>query len=420
MINRYKFILLAAIFFSASQSQASIQDTLQLNLGEADSIFLKQNLLLIAAQLNVDANKALIIQAKSYPNPQISIGLDAYDSDNKSAFFIGPEGEKSYQFDQLILIGGKRRAQIDLAKKNAQMAEQQFADLLRNLQFQLHQTFYELNRTYNVLPIYNKQLELLDELITSHEVQAQKGNVPYKDVIRLKTAYLNLNNDRSDLLKQQLEQIKNLRTLLRSNQTFIPVSDDLEAGKYKQIVSVSDLIKKALDNRPDVQLASSQADYASINLRLQKRNAIPDLSLNTSYDQRGNAFPNQYLVGVGMPLPLWDRNRGNIKAAGFQSQATDSLFAQKKMEVEGEVISAIENLNRSVQEYNKSIELYTADFEIVFKGESDNYRKGNISLLEFLDFVESYNQSIAEFERMKRDLFFAGEQINYVTASKLY
>lgn len=420
MINRYKFILLAAIFFSASQSQASIQDTLQLNLGEADSIFLKQNLLLIAAQLNVDANKALIIQAKSYPNPQISIGLDAYDSDNKSAFFIGPEGEKSYQFDQLILIGGKRRAQIDLAKKNAQMAEQQFADLLRNLQFQLHQTFYELNRTYNVLPIYNKQLELLDELITSHEVQAQKGNVPYKDVIRLKTAYLNLNNDRSDLLKQQLEQIKNLRTLLRSNQTFIPVSDDLEAGKYKQIVSVSDLIKKAWDNRPDVQLASSQADYASINLRLQKRNAIPDLSLNTSYDQRGNAFPNQYLVGVGMPLPLWDRNRGNIKAAGFQSQATDSLFAQKKMEVEGEVISAIENLNRSVQEYNKSIELYTADFEIVFKGESDNYRKGNISLLEFLDFVESYNQSIAEFERMKRDLFFAGEQINYVTASKLY
>lgn len=420
MINRYKFILLAVIFFSASQSKASIQDTLQLNIGEADSIFLKQNLLLIAAQLNVDANKALIIQAKSYPNPQISIGLDAYDSQNKTAFFIGPDGEKSYQFDQLILIGGKRRAQIDLAKKNSQMAEQQFSDLLRNLQFQLHQSFYELNRTYNVLPIYNKQLELLDELITSHEVQAQKGNVPYKDVIRLKTAYLNLNNDRSDLLKQQLEQIKNLRTLLRSNQTFIPVSDDVEAGKYKQIVSVSDLIKKALDNRPDVQLASSQADYASINLRLQKRNAIPDLSFTTSYDQRGNAFPNQYLVGVGMPLPLWDRNRGNIKAAGFQSQATDSLFAQKKMEVEGEVISAIENLNRSVQEYNKSIELYTADFEIVFKGESDNYRKGNISLLEFLDFVESYNQSIAEFERMKRDLFFAGEQINYVTASKLY
>ncbi len=406
--------------FSAGQSQASIQDTLQLNLGEADSIFLKENLLLIASQLNIDANKALIIQAKSYPNPQISIGLNAYDSDNKSAFFIGPEGEKSYQFDQLILIGGKRRAQIDLAKKNAQMAEQQFADLLRNLQFQLHQTFYELNRTYKVLPIYNKQLELLDELIISHEVQARKGNVPYKDVIRLKTAYLNLNNDRSDLLKQQLEQIKNLRTLLRSNQTFIPVSDDVEAGKYKQIVSISDLVKKALENRPDVQLASSQADYASLNLRLQKRTAIPDLTFTTSYDQRGNAFRDQYLVGVGIPLPLWDRNRGNIKSAGFQSQAADSLFIQKKNEVEGEVISAIENLNRSVQEYNKSIELFTADFEIVFKGESDNYRKGNISLLEFLDFVESYNQSIAEFERMKRDLFFAGEQINYATASKIY
>lgn len=400
--------------------KASVQDTLQLSIEEVDSLFLHQNLLLIASQLNVDANKALIIQAKSYPNPHVSIGLDAYDSQNKKPFFIGQSGEKAFEFDQLILLGGKRKAEIDLAKKNKDIAEQQLADLLRNLKYQLHQSFYDLARTYRVMPIYDRQLQLLDELITSHEIQSKKGNVPVKDVIRLKTAYLNLSNDRFDLLKEQLEQIKTLRMLLRSNQSFYPTTNAISYSKYKEVQSFAELLKVAIENRPDLKLTTSQTDFAAINLKLQKRNAIPDLTFTTSYDQLGNAFRNQYLVGFGIPLPLWDRNRGNIRAADYQRKAADTLLVEKRTEVEGEVLSAMENMNRSVIEYQKSSALYSEDFEIVFKGESSNYRSGNISLLEFLDFLESYDQSITDFERIKRDLLLASEQINFVTASNIY
>ena len=397
-----------------------MKDTLQLSIEETDSLFLHQNLLLIASQLNVEANKALIIQAKAYPNPHVSIGLDAYDSQNKKPFFIGEDGEKAYEFDQIILLGGKRKAEIDLAKKNKDIAELQLADLLRNLKYQLHQSFYDLARTYVVLPIYDHQLELLDELITSHEIQSRKGNVPVKDVIRLKTAYLNLSNDRSDLLKEQLEQIKILRVLLRVNQSIYPVTETINYSKYNEVQAFSELLKVALENRPDLKLTNSQTDFAAISLKLQKRNAIPDLTFTTSYDQLGNAFRNQYLVGFGIPLPLWDRNKGNIKAAEFQLKAADTLLVEKRTEIEGEVISAIENMNRSVKEYQKSSALYSGDFEIVFKGESSNYRSGNISILEFLDFLESYDQSIADFERIKRDLLLASEQINFVTASNIY
>lgn len=405
---------------AAIQVQASSTDTLRLNLDQVDSLFLKQNLFLIAAQLNVGAADALIIQAKAYPNPNISVGLDAYDSQNKQAFFIGPNGEKSYEFDQLILIGGKRKAEIDLAKKNKELAEEQFADLLRNLKYQLHQSFYELERTYSVMPIYDRQLQLLFELINSHEIQAKKGNVPVKDVIRLKTAYLNLSNDRTDLLKEQLDQLKQIRVLLRENSFIVPVLTDNGYERYNEILQTNVLFKAATDNRPDLKIAMLQSDYAAINLRLQKRNAIPDLTFTTSYDQAGNAFRDQYLVGVGIPLPIWDRNRGNIKASKFQFQLADTLAGQKQNEVEGEVLSSIEKMNRSVQEYNRSMALYSDDFGIVFQGESDNYRKGNISLLEFLDFLESYDQSVADFERIKRDLLLAAEEINYVTATKIY
>ena len=408
------------LLVSSISAKASVKDTLQLSIEETDSLFLHQNLLLIASQLNVEANKALIIQAKAYPNPHVSIGLDAYDNQNKKPFFIGEDGEKAYEFDQIILLGGKRKAEIDLAKKNKDIAELQLADLLRNLKYQLHQSFYDLARTYVVLPIYDHQLELLDELITSHEIQSRKGNVPVKDVIRLKTAYLNLSNDRSDLLKEQLEQIKILRVLLRVNQSIYPVTETINYSKYNEVQAFSELLKVALENRPDLKLTNSQTDFAAISLKLQKRNAIPDLTFTTSYDQLGNAFRNQYLVGFGIPLPLWDRNKGNIKAAEFQLKAADTLLVEKRTEIEGEVISAIENMNRSVKEYQKSSALYSGDFEIVFKGESSNYRSGNISILEFLDFLESYDQSIADFERIKRDLLFASEQINFVTASNIY
>ncbi len=420
MKKKIHFLTALFIISSTLLLKANSEDTLHIDINKADSIFLKQNLLLIASQFNIDVSNALNIQAKSYPNPTFTAGFDAYDSQNKTPFYIGKQGEKAFEFDQLLLIGGKRKAEIDLAKKNKELAEEQFADLLRNLRYQLHQSFFDLARTYSVLPIYNRQLQLLDELISSHEIQAKKGNVPVKDVIRLKTAYLNLSNDRSDLLKEQLEQLKELRTLLRYSNSIVPQMNDRAYENYNEVTSLTDLIKQAKDNRPDLKSAKLQSDYATINLRLQHRNAIPDLTLNTSYDQAGNAFRNQYLIGVSLPLPLWDRNRGNIKAANYQSQATDSLFKEKEEEVEIEVISSIENMNRSVAEYKKSMSLYSDDFGVVFQGESDNYRKGNISLLEFLDFLESYDQSIADFERIKRDLIFAAEQINYVTASKIY
>ncbi len=61
------------------------------------------------------------------------------------------------------------------------------------------------------------------------------------------------------------------------------------------------------------------------------------------------------------------------------------------------------------------MQLYNADFEITVQGMSENFRKRNVSLIEFVDFFEAYNDVLAELVRIKVQLVESAEQINLLT-----
>jgi cobalt-zinc-cadmium efflux system outer membrane protein len=176
----------------------------------------------------------------------------------------------------------------------------------------------------------------------------------------------------------------------------------------------------ALSNRPDLKIADETAIIAALNLKLQKRQSIPDIAINGSYDQRGGAFRNQINAGITMPLPILNTNRGNIKAAEYDKKAMDLYVQEKRLEVELDIQQAWQNMQRSIIEYNKVNTMFNDEFKQVNKGVNDNFFKNNISILEFVDFVEAYNESLAEFERIKTQLAVSAAEINFVTATKVY
>ena len=111
-------------------------------LEDCESQFLKNNLFLLASHYNIDASKALTIQARIWDNPVISAELNAYNPDRDKYFDIGKQGQKVFGIEQLIYLGGKKRNEIKLAQTNEQLAELQFNDLLRTLKLQLRKSFY--------------------------------------------------------------------------------------------------------------------------------------------------------------------------------------------------------------------------------------------------------------------------------------
>ncbi len=401
-------------------SVAYTQDTLRLTMNEADQIFLKNNLELLAGQLNVSAQKAAEVQAKLYPNPVISGELNAWDPQNQKWLHAGATGQKVLSAEQLIVMGGKRRNEIELARKNTTVASLELEDLLRSLTQQLHTSLYSVYFDNRTLHKFDAQLQLLDTIIAGYEVQAAKGNIAAREVVRLKSVYLNLNNDKTSLLRDLIAEQEKLKQLLRTNATVVLRFDADSLTSFSRLPGRDSLIEAALANRPDRKIAGMSADIAALNIKYQKSLAVPDLTLGGAYDQAGGAFANQINLTLSMGLPLWHRNQGNIRMARVQADKATVLQDISKNAVTAEVASAYDNMQRSLTEYQQSQHMYNSDFREVLNGITDNFLKRNISIVEFVDFFESYNESIAALNRIRKQLALCAEEVNYATAARIY
>lgn len=396
------------------------QNSRSLTIEACEELFLKNNLMLLAEQYNINAKQALIIQAKAYPNPVFSADFNVYDPQNKKFFHVDSGGQKAFQVEQLILLGGKRKTEIEIARQSAALAESEFSDLLRTLKAELNDRFYSINSQKIVIENFQKQLQILDTIISAYKVQSDKGNLPLKDLIRLKSVYIKINGNKSELAALNSEDQKQIKLLLQTNDEIVPIVPEDDFKKFIELKTLSDLQTIALTNRPDLKIADQNALIAALALKREKKQFIPDLTVNGSYDQRGGAFRNQINAGISLPVPILNTNRGNVKAAEFDKKAMDLYLQEKKLEVELDIQQSWLNMQRSISEYTKVKELYNEEFTIVNKGINDNFNKRNISIIEFVDFVEAYNESLADFERLKKQLAQSAAQINYTTATKIY
>jgi cobalt-zinc-cadmium efflux system outer membrane protein len=409
-------LIITAFLFT---SQAWAADSLRVTLRQADSIFLATNYQLLAASMNIESQKALILQAELYPNPLFTADFNGYDPENNRLFHVGSSGQMGFQLEQLIRLGGKRQSEIDLAKTNATVAELTFKDLIRQLKFQIHSNLHSLNHQEVLLTKYNNQLRLLDTILASLQTQVTIGNIPLKDVVRLKVEYLNLNNDRAELLKQMYDERAKIQTILRTNLIVVPIINEIDVASFKTF-DLEQLNQIALENRSDYQIAQQNTLSSRQNLIYQKNLAIPDVNLIASYDQRGGAFSNQFNIGFAIPLPFWNRNQGNIESAAFKVKQSEYSDQDLKNSIFADVQNSYSLFNQAIAEYTKATTLYNSDFEITLKGMSDNFQKRNISLLEFVDFFESYNSAQAEIARIKTQLAVSAEQLNFTIGKEIY
>jgi cobalt-zinc-cadmium efflux system outer membrane protein len=412
------FKIFFLIFLSASYAKA--QDTLRINVHQADDLFLKNNFYLLASSMNVEAQKAQIIQAKVYPNPVFTADINIYDPENNKAFHIGNTGQKFFQVEQLILLGGKRKAEIEMAKTNSKIAELEFQQLLRQLKFRLHSDLFAIGQSQVLLVHYNEQLSLLETLLSSYETQAEKGNIPLKDVVRLKGAYLKLNNERATLLKEYFETQSSLQTLLQTSSVVAFEFSESDIQKYIGLKTLDEIKLEAKQNRPELQIIQTNKILAEQYLQYQKRLAVPDINVFANYDQGSGAFNNQINAGIAVPLPFWNRNQGNIKTSQFKIQEADYTLQAMETEMYSELQNSFLLYAQTVSEYQKATSLYNTDFEITVNGMIDNFQKRNVSIIEFIDFFEAYNDAMNELIRIKTQLVISAEKINLLTGKDIY
>lgn len=409
-------MLLFALLNQAAIAQKTV--TLQ----DCETQFLKKNLFLLASQYNIDASKALTIQARIWDNPTISAELNAYNPERDKFFDIGKEGQKVFAIEQLIYLGGKKRNEVKLAQANEKLAELQFNDLLRTLKLQLRKSFYTVYYNSKNLENTDKQLAHIENLINSYSIQAQKGNIPLKDVVRLQSLYLNFKNERLEVINDNIEEQANLKLLMNETENVIPQVSKGDSDKYLKTIDfdLKSFEEQAIANRPDYLAKQKEIDANELNVRWQKSLSVPDITFGANYDQRSGAFNREANVNVAIPLPLWNKNKGNIKYAQTILEQSKIEKQNFELQLQTEITSAWTKWDESRQNYSVIKPTVNADFEAVYNGMLTNFQKRNVSLLEFTDFMESYNQAIIQLNELKKKVVLAGEELNSTINKDLF
>jgi outer membrane protein TolC len=409
-------LLLLVLFNQVVLAQNAV--TLQ----DCESQFLKNNLFLLASQYNIDASKALTIQARIWDNPTITAELNAYNPGRNQYFDIGKEGQKAFGIEQLIYLGGKKRHEIKLAQTNEKLAELQFNDLLRTLKLQLRKSFFTVYYNRKSLETTDRQLAHIEDLINSYSIQAQKGNVPLRDVVRLQSLFLNFKNERMEVVNSNIEEQANLKLLLNTTENVVPNVSGDEFNKYTKTIpfDLKSFETDAIANRPDYLAKQKDIEANELNVKWQKSLSIPDITVGATYDQRSGAFNKEANLTLGIPLPLWNKNKGNIKYAQTILEQSKIEKQNFDLQLQTEITAAWNKWDESRKNYIVIKPTVNSDFEAVYNGILTNFQKRNISLLEFTDFMESYNQAAVQVNELKKKVVLSGEELNSTINKDLF
>jgi len=399
------------------------QDTVRISLPEAEKQFLKNNLSLLAERYNIDIAKAQVIQARLFDNPTITVSGSLYDPDQKKYFNVSnTNGQYDIALQQLVRLAGKRNKEVKLAETSRVLSENKFSELLRTLQYSLRSNFYALYYLQQSENAYGKEISSLERLNSAYESLLAKGIVTLKDAVRIKSLLYSLKAEQTSLQNQLNDQQASMELLLQANKTYF-IADQENAdlslspiGKY----DLQSLIDTAYANRTDLRLAENSITYANQNYGLQKALAKPDLTIGAEFDKRGSFVNNASFLTLGMDLPFFKRNQGNIKAAKFEVMQSKTLADLQKQTVENDVQTAWSKLLNTDRMLHSIDPGFETEFEKLLEGVTLNFQKKNISLVEFTDFYQSYKENVLQLNQLYNDRMQAIESLQFAVGKKLF
>jgi len=418
-ISKTKLLLVALLLLGIGLQNLNAQsDTLKLSLKQTEKIFLDSNLLLIAAGYNVDANKALIEQAKVWDNPTLVTDQNVYTNNKffqhgKDAVTGQPTGQYFIQFQQLVKTAGKRGKLINMATTNAKISELQLNDLMRNLKYDLRANYFTLMQLIKNKQIDENSYTKLNLLFKGMTAQLEAGNISQKEYLRIQSLIVSLEKEIADLNTQIFDTENNLKTTLHiKGNVFIYPTDNFSSFKIN-FTTDKEIIEIAKSNNPYFELQQKQVQFQQQNLSYQKALAVPDITFGPEYDHNSNYIPHYVGLGINLPLPVFNRNKGNIKSADFGVKQQQTIAQNADIELQNNVTNAYNKLLAVLKVANESEQVFYEKYTLMFSNMLASYEHKQISLLEFMDFFDTYKDVQNQHYQSKLNLQLVSEELNY-------
>lgn len=384
---------------------AAIAQTPPVSLEQAVQQALAKNLDLAAEKMNIPVAQAREITARLRPNPVLTVSgqtlniLGATYSPNTP---LGPN-QFNIHTDFPFERGHKREERIALAKEEKSLVELGVREVMRQVIAGVQSAFVDVQQAKESLQLARENLKSLEGVVAINEVRLKAGDLARVELDRSRVAALQYRAAvqqaqlQLDQAKAQLQQLMGLRP---------PPPDFDVTGEIRRdrVIDTPEAISRlALTRRPDF-LADRQSQVRSrADLRLQLANGKVDYSIGTEYTHQNAWGISGSSAGVyfSMPLRIFNKNQGEIARAQREIGLAGARSEALEFAIQAEV-------GKAYRQYAVLGQLLgSVETEMLAKASSVrdtteySYRRGEATLVEFLDAQRAFNDARQTFNDVR-------------------
>lgn len=388
-----------------------------ITISDAVSIFLQQNLQLVAARYDIDMVDAEKLTARLRPNPEVDVGFSDIPLDF-SGNFVKPQ-TFTYDISQTFELGGKRRKRIDVANADSEVARAEFQIVVWQLTNDLKKKFYAVLLAGSLLKLAQENQKTFAEIVTHTTEVFQLGEISGLDLQRLEIEKFKFDTDAANSERDYEIALRDLRVTLGGDYRAMDIEAAGNIDYYQPYeFSLTDLRDKALAARPDLKAAQLSERAANASIRLQDAQRIPDVTLGAGIEQVPQGG-STYNFGVGIPLPLHDRNQGERAKALIQrmkARNDQQLITNQVLSEVDKALAAFVIQKRRVELYRTGVLSKVDDIQRLTEF---SLRAGESSTLELLDAIRTRRETLAGFYQTLFDYQVSLLDLELATATPL-
>jgi cobalt-zinc-cadmium efflux system outer membrane protein len=373
-----------------------------LTIAEAQAEAIQNNPGLMAEKLGLPVADTALVTAGLKPNPVVSVSSDHLDllgTGFSAANGAGPS-ETALRVDVPLERGNKRELRLDNAGYARKIAEARYADSVRRLRQDVTLACIDLLAAKAKLALANDNLQALDKVVQFNQTRLKGGAIAPVELTRARVAMLQYRGSVRTAELALLTARTHLETLLgRRPGGTIDITGDLKVPLPASGPNLQQLQTEAQTARPDITAVRVDQARSQSDLRLQIANGKIDylVGMEVRRQQGVNGTGNSLGFFFSAPLPVYNRNQGEIaRASREQEQLRQSLEAVQA-QVTSDVAGAFEEyesartlaaeIERDLLEPTKQARDTTAYV----------YQAGASTLVDVLDAQRAFNDTMSAY-----------------------
>ena len=350
-----------------------------LSLAKAIELALEGNPEVAAAKRQWEATEGQVLQGRSRPNPELAYSLEDTRSKTRT---------QSWQLNLPVELGGKRAARTKAAEKTREQAQAQLAELQATVRANVAAAYFDVLTAQERLVLARDSAALAKSSTDTVSKRVAAGKVSPVEESKARVAEAGVRVELAQAASEQRNALSRLFALLGR----IDAPYTVLEGKAENLPSVPSLadLQPLISSAPGVVLARIEVDRREALTALEQSKRVPDVTVSVGMQRSNETQRNVLLFGVSVPLPIFDRNQGNLlEALKLEDKARDELQAAT-VRLHSEVAQARERLTTITAEVQSLQQDVLPGAKSAYDAATIGFENGKFNFLEVLDAQRTY------------------------------